>query len=199
MTFTIWNLTMLKNEPFMSNRRFKKGTFLKKVRFYFFVKLFLHTFCQKQIFCYSTTFFESLITHKRFVFKESYISYGKRQKSCTLIVICVKCLYLTSTIFNSSAKSNRLFFIANEEVLYFAVVVGHTVLPTTKWVLHLVLGKKSILLGTHKKVEHVSFFCGKKQHFPFMLFIILETFFSYYMPLICCLYFLSSGHFISSK
>ena len=32
-------------------------------------------------------FFESLITHKRFIFQESCISYGKRQKSCTLIVI----------------------------------------------------------------------------------------------------------------
>ena len=61
-------------------------------------------------------FFESLITHKRFIFEESYVSYGKRQKSCTLIVVLVKRLYLTSLIFNSSAKSNRLFFIANEEV-----------------------------------------------------------------------------------
>ena len=26
---------MLKNEPFMSNRRFKKGTFSRKIRFYF--------------------------------------------------------------------------------------------------------------------------------------------------------------------
>ena len=40
----------------------------------------------------------------------------ERQKSCTLIVIWVKCLYLTSPTFNSSAKSNRLFFIAKEEV-----------------------------------------------------------------------------------
>ena len=35
----------------------------------------------------------------------------QRQKSCTLIVIQVKCLYLTSPIFNSSAKSNRLFLL----------------------------------------------------------------------------------------
>ena len=34
-----------------------------------------------------STFFESPITHKRFIFEHSYISYGKRQKSCTLIVI----------------------------------------------------------------------------------------------------------------
>ena len=102
----------------MSNRRFKKGTFLKKVRFYFLIKLLLHTFFffQKRTFCYPTTFFESLITYKRFVFKESYISYGKRQNSCTLIVIWVKCLYLTYPTLNSSAKSTGFFF-ANEEVL----------------------------------------------------------------------------------
>ena len=35
----------------------------------------------------TSTFFESTMTHKRSVFEESYISYGKRQKSCTLIVI----------------------------------------------------------------------------------------------------------------
>ena len=88
LTFTIWNVTFLKNEPFMSNRQFKKGWFFwKKVRFYFFIKRFLHTFCQKRTFCYPTTFIESLITHKRFIFKESYIWYGKRQKSCTLIVV----------------------------------------------------------------------------------------------------------------
>ena len=85
----------------------KKVVFWKKVSFYFLIKLFLHTFCKKRTFCYQTTFIESLITHKRFIFKESYISYGKRQKSCTLIVIMVKCLYLTSPIFNSLAKSNR--------------------------------------------------------------------------------------------
>ena len=68
LTFIIWNITMFKNEPFLSNRRFKKGCFLKKVRFYFFIRLFLHTFCQKQTFCYPTTFFKSLINHKRFVF-----------------------------------------------------------------------------------------------------------------------------------
>ena len=131
LTFTIWNITMLKNEPFMSYPRFKKGA-LKKIRF-FTIKQFLHTFCQKRTICYPTTFFESLITHKRFifflesyisyfkklvilvifivsdvsdfsdisgstfveslithkrfVFEESYISNGKRQKSCTLIVV----------------------------------------------------------------------------------------------------------------
>ena len=62
----------------------KRYVFFKKSGFF---KLFLHTFFQKRTFCYPTTFFESLITQKRFVFEESYISYGKRQKSCTLIVI----------------------------------------------------------------------------------------------------------------
>ena len=80
--------TMLKNEAFMSNQRFKKGIFLKK---------------------YSTTFFESLILINGSFLKESYISYGKRQKSCTLIVIWVKCLYLTSPTFNSSAKSSFFY------------------------------------------------------------------------------------------
>ena len=85
--------------------------FVKKVRFNFFIKLFLHTFCQKPTFCYPTAFFESLITQKRSIFEESYISCGKRQKNWTLIVIKVKCLYLTSPIFNSSAKLNRTFYL----------------------------------------------------------------------------------------
>ena len=79
----------------MSYQQFKKGTFLKKVSFYSFVKLFLHTFCQKRTFSYPTTFFESPITHKRFIFKESYISYGKRQKSCTLIVILCSQMFVS--------------------------------------------------------------------------------------------------------
>ena len=41
----------------------------------------------KMDFFQKTTFFELLITHKRFIFEESHIWYGKRQKSCTLIVI----------------------------------------------------------------------------------------------------------------
>ena len=71
----------------MSYQRFKKGgrvaksPFLaksvqkslnKKIKIYFFKK---------------KTFFESPITQKRFIFEESHISYGNRQKSCTLIVI----------------------------------------------------------------------------------------------------------------
>ena len=109
MTFTIWNITMFKNEPFLSNRWFKKRLFfLKKVRFYFFIKLFFAHFLL------SDHFFESLITHKRFIFEVSYILYGKRPKSCTLIVILVKCLYLTAPIFNSPSKSNRIFFVIEQ-------------------------------------------------------------------------------------
>ena len=67
-----------------------------KSSFYFLIKLFLQKQLNKKIKTdFSATrppFFESLITHKRFVFKESYISHGKRQKSCTLIVIWVKCI-----------------------------------------------------------------------------------------------------------
>ena len=65
----------------------KRLFFEKSQLLFFFIKRFLHTFCQKRTFCYPTTFFESLITHKRFVFEESYILYDKRQKSCILIVV----------------------------------------------------------------------------------------------------------------
>ena len=94
----------------------KKVLFPGKSVFVFLLSYFCTLFL-KTAFCYSTTFFESLITHKRFVFKESYISYAERQKSCTLIVIWVKCLYLTSPIFNSSAKSNRLFLFQTRKYI----------------------------------------------------------------------------------
>ena len=38
---------MLKNEPFMSNRWFKKGAFSRKIRFYPFIKLFFAHFFLK--------------------------------------------------------------------------------------------------------------------------------------------------------
>ena len=56
----------------MSYQPFKKGVFFKSV--FIFLKQFLHTFCQVRTFCYTTTFIESLITHKLFIFEESYIS-----------------------------------------------------------------------------------------------------------------------------
>ena len=108
----------------------KKALFWKKSPFSFFIRMelksffllsdFCTLFAKKRTFCcYPTVFIESLITHKQLIFEESYISYGKRQKSCTLIVIWVKCLYLTSPTFNLTVKSNRILFIANEEVILY--------------------------------------------------------------------------------
>ena len=89
----------------MIYQRFKKGVqkvlLNKKIKTHFFQK---------------TTCFESPITQKRFIFEQSFISYGKRQKSCTLIVILVISSYLTSPIFNSSSKSTGYFFFEKEEV-----------------------------------------------------------------------------------
>ena len=65
----------------------KKVVFWKKVRFYFFIKLLLHTFFffQKTDFLLPDhLFWMARITRKRFIFEESYTSYGKHQKSCTL-------------------------------------------------------------------------------------------------------------------
>ena len=59
MTFTIWNITMFKNGPFPSNRQFKKGTFLKKVGFNFFIKLFLHRFLSRETTARSRYFTQS--------------------------------------------------------------------------------------------------------------------------------------------
>ena len=63
----------------------------------------------KTDFFQKSAFFELAITQKRFIFEHSYVSYGKRQKSCTLIVIYVILSYLTSKIFNSSSKSTGFF------------------------------------------------------------------------------------------
>ena len=52
----------------------------------FYQAIFAH-FLPKTDFLLPDNFFESLITQKRSIFEESYISYGKRQKSCTLIVV----------------------------------------------------------------------------------------------------------------
>ena len=71
----------------MSYQRFNKGGLVAK-------SPFLAKSVQKSLnkkiktdFFQKTTFFESPITRKRFIFEESHISYSKRQKSCTLIVI----------------------------------------------------------------------------------------------------------------
>ena len=71
----------------MSYQRFNKGGWVAK-------SPFLAKSVQKSLnkkikidFFQKTTFFESPITQKRFIFEESFISYSKRQKSCTIIVI----------------------------------------------------------------------------------------------------------------
>ena len=147
-------ITLLKNEPFLRYRQFKKGTFLKKSGF--FIKLFLNTFSPKRTFCYPTTFFESLITHKRFVFEESYISYDKRQKSCTLIVVLVKCLYLTSPTFNSSAKSNRLFLLQRRKYEVTCCMIAFMI-QNVRWQC---IGQH----GTHAAWENQSYGWGKTKN-----------------------------------
>ena len=71
----------------MSYQRFKKGGWVAKSPF---LAKSVQKLLNKKIktdFFQKSAFFKSLITHKRFIFEDSYISYGKRQKSCTLIVI----------------------------------------------------------------------------------------------------------------
>ena len=96
----------------MSYQRFKEGGRVEKSLFW---AKSVQKWLNKKIimdFFHKTTFFESPIAHKRFIFEESYISYGKRQKSCILIVIVILVIlpYLTSPIFNSSSKSTGYFF-----------------------------------------------------------------------------------------
>ena len=93
----------------MSHQRFKKGGRVAK-------SPFLAKSVQKSLnkkikidFFQKTAFFELPITQKRFIFEESLISYIKRQKSCTIIVILVILSYLTCPIFNSSSKSTGYF------------------------------------------------------------------------------------------
>ena len=103
-------MTFLKNEPFLSNRLFKKGCFWKKSVFIFLLIDFWTLFAKNGLFATRPPLLNRW-THKRFIFEESYFSYGKRQKSCTLIVVLVKCLYLTSPIINYLATSNRTFYL----------------------------------------------------------------------------------------
>ena len=91
-TSIIWSHIII-NKPFSNTYRFRvigdllnvvewqkvrfwqkvcKNSSIKKIKTHFFQK---------------STFFELPIARKRFSFEDSYVSYGKRQKSCTLIVI----------------------------------------------------------------------------------------------------------------
>ena len=71
----------------MRYQRFKKGGRVAKSQF---LEKSVQKLLNKKLktdFFQKTTFFESSITQKRSIFEESHISYDKRQKSCTLIVI----------------------------------------------------------------------------------------------------------------
>ena len=71
----------------MSYQRFNKGGRVAKSPF---LAKSVQKLLDKKIkmdFFQKTTFFEWPITQKRFIFEQSFISYGKRQKSCTSIVI----------------------------------------------------------------------------------------------------------------
>ena len=71
----------------MSYQRFKKGGRVAKRQF---LEKSVQKLLNKKIKTYffqKRTFFESPITQKRFIFEHSFVSYGKRQKSCTLIVV----------------------------------------------------------------------------------------------------------------
>ena len=72
----------------MSYQRFNKGGRVAKSPF--LAKSVQKSLNKKKIkmdFFQKTTFFESPIAQKRFIFEHSYVSYGKPQKSCTFIVI----------------------------------------------------------------------------------------------------------------
>ena len=83
----------------MSYQRFNKGGRVAKSPF---LAKSVQKLLIKKI---KTDFFESPITQKRSIFEYSYVSYDKRQKSCTLIDIYIILLYLASPIFNSPSKS----------------------------------------------------------------------------------------------
>ena len=71
----------------MSFQRFNKGGQVAKSPFLAKSVQKLHNKKIKTDFFQKSTFFESPITQKRFIFEHSYVLHGKRQKSCTLIVI----------------------------------------------------------------------------------------------------------------
>ena len=95
----------------------KKGVFffLKSPFLFFVIKQFLHTFCQKRTFCHPTTFIESLITHKRFIFEESYFSYGKGQKELYFNCCLVGQMFLSDI---SDGKVEPYFLSVGEVLLY---------------------------------------------------------------------------------
>ena len=69
----------------MIYQRFKKGG--REAKSPSLEKSVQKSLNKKKNFFQKMTFFEAPIAQKRFIFEHSYISYGKRQKSCTLILI----------------------------------------------------------------------------------------------------------------
>ena len=77
---------MLKNGPFLSIRQFKKRCLSSK-KSVFSIFLYRTLFAKNRLFATWPFFLIADNNNKRSIFEESYILYGKRQKSCTLIVI----------------------------------------------------------------------------------------------------------------
>ena len=96
MTFTIWSTTFLINEPYMSYQRFKKGTFFeKKCPFFLY---FCTLFAKNGLFAAQPPFFESLITHKWFIFEHSYIYHMVNVKRVVIQLlfkskVCIWCFW----------------------------------------------------------------------------------------------------------
>ena len=110
LTSTIWKCNFAKNRTVYELSAIQKR-WLGSQKVCFWKKV-----CKKKLnkeikngFFSKNAFFESLITEKQFIFEHGYVSYDKRQKSCTFIVILIILSYLTSPIFNSSSKSTGFF------------------------------------------------------------------------------------------
>ena len=89
----------------------KKVLFPGKSVFIFLLSYFCTLFSKNWLFATRPPFLNRwYLINGSFLSRVTFHIRSKRQKSCTLIVILVKCLYLTSPIFNSSAKSNRTFY-----------------------------------------------------------------------------------------
>ena len=71
----------------MSYQRFNKGGRVAKSPFLAKKKVCKNRLIKKLKRIFFRNFFESPIAQKRFIFEYSYVSYGKRQKSCTFIII----------------------------------------------------------------------------------------------------------------
>ena len=90
-----------------------------------------------------------------------YVLHGKRQKSCTLIVIWVIVSYLTSPIFNSSSKSTG-FFLQRRKYIIFTGFNGGMSLHGYQPLLWLNLYKK--LIDVFSRLKLISNFRKKREN-----------------------------------